>query len=82
MERVARLNAYLDTMDARIIYQEQAHLSPRVPGSIPVPGALQANKHNEKASEETSREHTIEIGKDNTFNTNPTERGSIEGDQE
>ncbi|KAM1024505.1 hypothetical protein ACFX2C_037777 [Malus domestica] len=73
IERVARLDAYLDTQDACIMYQEQSHLLPPVPGSIPIPGELEANEHNEKASKETSREHTIEIGKEDTLNTNPTE---------
>ncbi|KAM1734117.1 hypothetical protein ACFX11_019650 [Malus domestica] len=82
MECVARLDAYLDIRDARIMYQEQAHIPPRVPGSIPIPGELKANKHNEKASEETSQKHTIKIGKKDTLNTNPTEGGFIEGGQE
>ncbi|KAM1457528.1 hypothetical protein ACFX2I_034689 [Malus domestica] len=40
MECVPRLDAYLDTRDVRIMYQEQAHLPPRVPDSIPVPREL------------------------------------------
>ncbi|KAM2258138.1 hypothetical protein ACFX1S_003252 [Malus domestica] len=57
--RVARLDAYLDTRDARIMYQEQARILASIPDIIPISDTPDAPTQNKQASEETLREQTI-----------------------
>ncbi|KAM1156997.1 hypothetical protein ACFX2B_027421 [Malus domestica] len=54
--RVARLNAYLDTRDACIMYQEQARILAPIPGIISISDVPEALTQNKQASEETPRE--------------------------
>ncbi|KAM2147393.1 hypothetical protein ACFX1Q_004149 [Malus domestica] len=79
--RVAWLDAYLDTRDARIMYQEQARILASIPDTIPISGAPKAHTQNEQASEETSREPTIE-GTEESLSTTLTGTDAAVGDQE
>ncbi|KAM1083856.1 hypothetical protein ACFX2J_022081 [Malus domestica] len=58
--RVARLDAYLYTKDACIMYQEQAHILAPIPGTILISDEPEAPKQNKQTSEETPWEQTIE----------------------
>ncbi|KAM2270250.1 hypothetical protein ACFXTI_037709 [Malus domestica] len=58
--QVARLDAYLDTRDARIMYQEQARILASILDTFPISDAPEAPTQNKQASEETPREQTIE----------------------
>ncbi|KAM1262616.1 hypothetical protein ACFX2G_028337 [Malus domestica] len=68
--QVTRLDAYLDTRDARIMYQEQARILEPIP------------KQNKQTSEETPREQTIEEGAEESLSSTPTEVDAAVGDQE
>ncbi|KAM1764055.1 hypothetical protein COP1_003265 [Malus domestica] len=80
--RVARLDAYLDTRDARIMYQEQARILASIPDAIPISDAPEVSAQNKQASEETLREQTIEEGAEESLSTTPPQVDAAVGDQE
>ncbi|KAM2206433.1 hypothetical protein ACFX1S_025817 [Malus domestica] len=55
---VARLDAYLDTRDARIHYQEQVQLM--APSTLSISASPEALTQNQQAAEETPRDQTID----------------------
>ncbi|KAM1394253.1 hypothetical protein ACFX2F_030318 [Malus domestica] len=67
--RVTRLDAYLNTRDARIMYQEQARILASIPDTIPISDAPAAPAQNNQASEETLREQTIEERAEESLST-------------
>ncbi|KAM2886563.1 hypothetical protein COP2_013627 [Malus domestica] len=58
--RVARLDAYLDTRDARIHYQEQARIL--TPSTLSTSTSLEAIMQNQQAAEATTQDQTLEEG--------------------
>ncbi|KAM1940387.1 hypothetical protein ACFX13_028096 [Malus domestica] len=56
--RVARLDAYLDTRDARIQYQEQVRIL--APSTLPISDSPEALTQNQQVTEETPQDQTIE----------------------
>ncbi|KAM1224307.1 hypothetical protein ACFX2G_044186 [Malus domestica] len=58
--RVARLDAYLDTRDARIHYQEQARIL--TPSTLSISTSLEAITQNQQAAEAAPQDQTIEEG--------------------
>ncbi|KAM1957566.1 hypothetical protein ACFX15_003055 [Malus domestica] len=58
--RVARLDAYLDTRDARIHYQEQARIL--TPSTLSISTSLEAITQNQQAAEATTQDQTLEEG--------------------
>ncbi|KAM1405034.1 hypothetical protein ACFX2I_013463 [Malus domestica] len=79
---VARLDAYLETRDARIMYQEQARLLVPIPSTIPISDEPEAPKQNKQTSEETPWEQTIEERAEESLSTALTEVDAVVGDQE
>ncbi|KAM2888577.1 hypothetical protein FF1_012287 [Malus domestica] len=79
--RVAWLDAYLDTRDARIMYQEQARILAPIPGTLLISDSLEAPTQNQQAAEETPREQTIE-GADESLSITLTEADAAVGDPE
>ncbi|KAM0978787.1 hypothetical protein ACFX2C_014719 [Malus domestica] len=80
--RVAWLDAYLDTRDARIMYQEQARILAPIPSTLPISDPPEAPTQNQQAVEETPREQTIEEGAEESLGTTLTEADAVVGDQE
>ncbi|KAM1850919.1 hypothetical protein ACFX13_015040 [Malus domestica] len=58
--RVARLDAYLNTRDARIHYQEQARIL--TPSTLSTATSLEAITQNQQAAEATTQDQTLEEG--------------------
>ncbi|KAM1033240.1 hypothetical protein ACFX2C_036810 [Malus domestica] len=69
--RVARLDAYLDTRDARIMYQEQARILASVPDVIPISDTPEVFARNKQVAEETLREQPIDEGAKESLSTTP-----------
>ncbi|KAM2856051.1 hypothetical protein PS2_000458 [Malus domestica] len=80
--RVTRLDAYLNTRDARIMYQEQARILASIPGTLLILDPLEAPTQNQQAAEETPREQTIEEGAYESLGTTLTEADAAVGDPE
>ncbi|KAM1789774.1 hypothetical protein ACFX12_033901 [Malus domestica] len=80
--RVARLDAYLDTRDARIMYQEQARILALIPDTILILDAHETPQQNKQTFEETPWEQTIEEGAEESLSTTPTEEDTAVGVQE
>ncbi|KAM2064635.1 hypothetical protein EV2_028544 [Malus domestica] len=80
--QVARLDAYLDIRDARIMYQEQARILAPILSTILISDEPEAPKQNKQTSEETPREQTIEEGAEGSLSSTPTEVDAAVGDQE
>ncbi|KAM0981961.1 hypothetical protein ACFX2A_015241 [Malus domestica] len=80
--RVTRLDAYLDTRDARIMYQEQACILALIPSTLLISDPSEAPTQNQRAAEETPREQTIEEEAEKSLGTTLTEANAAIGDQE
>ncbi|KAM2661192.1 hypothetical protein EV2_023530 [Malus domestica] len=77
--RVARLDAYLDTRDARIMYQEQARILALIPGTLLISDSPEASTQNQQATEETPRAQTI-AGAEESLGTTLTEADAVVDD--
>ncbi|KAM2522929.1 hypothetical protein PS1_029813 [Malus domestica] len=77
--RVARLDAYLDTRDARIHYQEQARIL--TPSTLSISTSLEAIKQNQQAVEAASQDPTIEEGAEESFCPTLTTTEAVVADQ-
>ncbi|KAM1452954.1 hypothetical protein ACFXTO_002628 [Malus domestica] len=80
--RVARLDAYLDTRDARIMYQEQARTLAPIPDTTPTSDAPEVSTQNKQASKATLREQTLEEGAEESFSTTSSQEDATVGAQE
>ncbi|KAM1686850.1 hypothetical protein ACFX2K_034898 [Malus domestica] len=77
--RVAQLDAYLDTRDAHIMYQEQARILAPILGTLLISDSPEAPTHNQQVAEETPRAQTIE-GAEESLGTTLTEADAAVGD--
>ncbi|KAM1721692.1 hypothetical protein ACFX12_023197 [Malus domestica] len=80
--RVTRLDAYLDTKNAHIMYQEQARILALIPGTILISDTSEAPMQNQQASEETLPEQTIEERAEESLSTTLMEANAAVSDQE
>ncbi|KAM1457004.1 hypothetical protein ACFX13_035085 [Malus domestica] len=77
--RVARLDAYLDTRDARIHYQEQARIL--TPSTLSISTSLEAITQNQQAAEAASKDQTIEEGAEESLCPTMTTTEAVVADQ-
>ncbi|KAM2670743.1 hypothetical protein EV1_006639 [Malus domestica] len=77
--RVARLDAYLDTRDARIHYQEQARIL--TPSTLSTSTSLEAITQNQQAVEAALQDQTIEEGAEESLCPTLTTTKAVVADQ-
>ena len=81
---VARLDAYLDIKDARIMYQEQARISAQVPDLIPVPKEPKTYEQGQRALMDVPEHARVSVETDDadTLHTSPKEENPADEDVE
>ncbi|KAM2824370.1 hypothetical protein COP1_034289 [Malus domestica] len=77
--RVARLDAYLDTRDARIHYQEQARIL--TPSTLSTSTSPEAITQNQQAAEATTQDQTLEEGAEESLCPTLTTTEAVVADQ-
>ncbi|KAM1277184.1 hypothetical protein ACFX13_030320 [Malus domestica] len=77
--RVARFDAYLDTRDARIHYQEQARIL--TPSTLSISTSLEAITQNQQAVEAAPQDPTIEEGAEKSLCPTLTTTEAVVADQ-
>ncbi|KAM1980458.1 hypothetical protein ACFX15_037070 [Malus domestica] len=77
--RVARLDAYLDTRDARIHYQEQARIL--TPSTLSTSTSLEAIAQNQQVAEAATQDQTIKEGAEESLCPTLTTTEAVVADQ-